>query len=48
MLTYEELSFSLDYLFKKTTEEVVKFDDKKVVDKIGVKKDGVLYCKSRF
>ena len=48
MLTDEELSCSLDYLFKKTTEEVIKFNDKKVVDKIGMMKDGVLYCKSRL
>ena len=33
MLTDEELSCSLDYIFKKTTEEVLKFNDKKVVEK---------------
>ena len=36
MLTDEELSASLEYIFKKCTEEIVKFNEKKVVDKIGV------------
>ena len=42
MLTDEELSASLEYIFKKTTEEVYKFNDNKAVDKIKVMKDGVL------
>ena len=48
MLTEEELSSSLEYIFKKTTAEVLKFNDKKNVDKIGVLKDGILYCRSRL
>ena len=48
MLTDEELSASLEYIFKKTTQEVIKFNDKKIVDNIGVMKDGVLFCKSRL
>ena len=48
ILTDEELGTSLDYIFEKTTEEVVMFNDKKAVDKIGVVKDGALLCKDRF
>ena len=43
--TDKELSASLEYIFKKTTEEVLKFNDKKAVVKIGVMKDGVLLCR---
>ena len=46
-LTDEELGASLEYEFKKTTEEV-KNNDKKAVDSVGVNKDGVLFCKSRL
>ena len=48
MLTDEELSASLEYIFKKTTAEVLKFNDKKLVDRLGVMKDGILYSKSRL
>ena len=47
MLTDEELSSSLEFIFKKTTDEVIKFNDKKAVNKIGEMKDGVFFCKSR-
>ena len=45
-LTYEELGASLEYEFKKITEVVIKYNDKKAVDNVGVNKDGVLFCKS--
>ena len=43
VLTDEELNASLEN--KKTTEEDLKFNDKKAVVKIGVMKDGVLLCR---
>ena len=48
VLTDEELGASLEYEFKKTTEVVIKYNDKKAVDNVGVNKDGVLFCKSRL
>ena len=48
MLTDEELGASLEYELKKTTQEVLMFNDKKAVDKSGVMKDGVLISKSRL
>ena len=47
-LTDEALSASLEYVFRKATLEVLKFHDKKAVDKIGEMKDGILYCKTRL
>ena len=44
VLTNEELGASLEN--KKTTEEILKFNDKKAVVEIGVMKDGGLLCKS--
>ena len=45
-LTDADLSRGLDYLYKKATKEILKFD--KDVDKIGVLKDDILYCRSRI
>ena len=42
------LSLSLEYIFKKTSLEVLKFNDKKLVDRVGILVDGILYCKSRL
>ena len=47
-LTDEELSDGLDYLYKKATEELVEFFDKKDLAKIGMMKEGVMFCKSRI
>ena len=47
-LTDGMLSLSLEYIYRKTTAEVIKFNDKKYVDKIGEMCDGILYCKSRI
>ena len=48
VLTDEELGASLECGLKKSTEEVLIFNDKKAADKIGVMKDGVLFSKSRL
>ena len=48
VLTDEDLSASLEYEFKEATEEVIKYNDKKAVDNVGINKDGVLFCKSRL
>ena len=47
-LTEEQLSASLEYLFKRTTAEVLKYLDKKSIEKKGVMIDGVLYSKTRL
>ena len=47
-LSDADLSQGLDYLYKKATKEIIKFDDKKDVEKIGVMKDDILYCRSRI
>ena len=47
-LDERSLSQSLEYIFKKTTAEVLFFNGKKLTDKIGIYQDGVLYCKSRI
>ena len=47
-LTDEELSEGLEYLFKKATQEILKFENKKEVEKVGVMKDEILYCYSRI
>ena len=47
-LTDEDLSEGLEYLFKKSTQEILKFENMKDVQKIGVMKDDVLFCNSRI
>ena len=47
-LTDQDLSSGLDYLFKKATREILKFEDKKVIDKQAVMMDGILYSKNRI
>ena len=42
------ISLSLEYIYQKTTSEVLHFNDKKFVDKVGIMSDGILYCKSRL
>ena len=48
LLTEEALSAALEYLYRKATAEILKFNDKKSVKKVGVMKDGILYCKTRL
>ena len=43
-----DLSRSLEYIFKKTTQEVLSLHKKAEVEKIGIVKDDILYCKSRM
>ena len=45
-LSDEMLSLSLQYLYRKATAEVIEFNDKKYVSKIGELYDGILYYKS--
>ena len=47
-LSEEELSVGLEYLFKKATQEILKFEKIKDVNKIGVMKDEILYCSTRI
>ena len=42
------ISLSLDYIYRKTTQEVLQFNDKKMVEKVGTLVNGVLFCKSRL
>ena len=48
LLSEEALSAALEYLYRKATAEIWKFHDKKYIDKVGVMKDGILYCKTRM
>ena len=47
-LSCEEISWALEFLFKKATEEVKKFNKADFIAKIAVEKNGILYCKSRI
>ena len=47
-LTEEALSADLEYFYKKATAEILNFHDKKYIDKVGVMRDGILYCKTRM
>ena len=47
-LTDEELSAGLEYLFKKATGEIIQFENRKDIEKLGVLKDGIYYCNSRI
>ena len=42
------LSQSLEYIFRKTSAEVIQFNGQKLADKIGITVDGILYCKTRL
>ena len=42
------MSKSLNYWYKKATKEVEHFVKPETVNRVGVKKDGVLYCRSRI
>ena len=47
-LTDEDLSVGLEYLYKKATQEIIRFENLKEIEKISVMKDDILYCKSRI
>ena len=47
-LSDADLSFSLEYLYKKAGAELLHFNDRQFVDKIGEVQDGIVYCKSRI
>ena len=47
-LSDSALSASLEYIYKKAGSEVLEFNDRKHVEKIGEIVDGIVYCKSRI
>ena len=47
-LTEEDISQGLEYLFKKSTQEILKFENMKEIQKIAVMKEEILYCSSRI
>ena len=47
-LTDEEISASLEYLYKKEATIINKFNDKKLIARVAVLKEEVYYCKSRL
>ena len=48
LLTDDEISWSLNYLFMKGSEEVKQFQKPDFIKKISVEKNGVLFAKSRI
>ena len=48
MLTDDDISRSLHYLFKKGSEEVIRFNKPEFVKKIAVESDEILYSRSRI
>ena len=48
VLEEEDVSRSLDYWYKTATKEVEHFVKPENVSRVGVKKDGILYCRSRI
>ena len=46
LVTDEEVSKALEYLYRKGTGEVKQFNKLEVLKKISVEKDGILFCKS--
>ena len=47
-LSDSALSLSLEYIFKKAGSELIHFNDKKFIEKVGEIVDGIVYCKSRI
>ena len=47
MLTDEEIQYSLDYFFRKATEEVKALVDQKVYENISFERNGILYYTGR-
>ena len=46
-LSDRDLSLSLEYMYKKAAAEVMQFNDKKIVQRIGILLEDIVYCKSR-
>ena len=44
----DDLNRALDYWFKKATAEVEKFVKPETLSKIGIKKNGIIFCRSRI
>ena len=47
-ITDDDVSRSLKYLFKKSSDEVKKFNKAELVKKVSIEKNGLLYSKSRI
>ena len=47
-ITEKFINLSLNYLFRKAAAEVKKFNSRKVIEKISVEQDGILFSKSRI
>ena len=47
-LSDSDLSLGLEYIYRKASTELMHFNDSKLVEKIGVLSDGIVYCKSRI
>ena len=47
-LDKQDISWALEFLFKKGSEEVKKFNKADFIAKIAVEKDGILFCKTRI
>ena len=47
-LTDDDVSRSLEYLYRKGSAEVLEFNKTEFVNRISVEKDGLLFCKSRI
>ena len=48
ILTEEDLSAALTYLYTKATMEIYKFVPKKIIEKEGIESEGILYAKTRI
>ena len=48
VLTEEDLSTALAYLYTKATKEIYKFVPRKTVQKEGIEYEGILYVKTRI
>ena len=44
----DDISWSLEYLFRKGSQEIIKFYKPDFIKKIAIKKDGILFAKSRI
>ena len=47
-LLSDDISWSLEYLSKKGSQEVLKFNKPEFIKKIAISKDGVLFARSRI
>ena len=47
-LMSEDISWSLEYLFRKGSQEVLRFNKPEFIKKIAISKDGILFARSRI